>query len=130
VRDGYLAVGSDTTDAAANPRSPLLWVSADARDWRLAGPPAHQGTMVANGQQTLVFTRTTTGSAALEAWVSLDGRQWTQLPFGGDLADVPAFETGVGQPSRVDQVFLARQGVVVLGQLNGHRAAWFADASP
>lgn len=128
VKDGYIAIGSDTTTTSGNPRSPLLWISSDARDWSLFGPPPHWGLAATNGQHAVVLTRSTGGTTALEAWVSEDGRQWTQLGFGGDVADVPAFETSLSQPSRVDELFVAPNGIVVLGQRDGHAAAWFADA--
>ena len=127
VRDGYFAIGSDTTNPSGNPRSPLVWVSTDARDWRLQGPPAHWGIAGTNGQQAVVFTRATNGTPPLEAWITQDGSQWAQLSFSGDVADIPAFETGVGQPSRVDEVFVDSRGVIVIGQQNGHPATWFAE---
>ncbi len=132
VREGYIAVGSDTTDPAVNPRSPLFWSSTDGHDWRLIGPPAHWGTAGANGQQLLVLTRSTNRAAVpdLEAWASLDGRQWTQLKFSGDAVEIPAFEQTTTQPSRVDRILVAPRGVVVLGQQQGTLESWFAEATP
>src|SRR5207253_6501710 len=108
VAGGFFAVGSDATNA---PRSPLLWVSPDARDWRQAGPPPHWGRAGANGEQAVIFARATDGTTKLEAWVSEDGRQWTQLSFSGDVADIPGFEVALGQPSRIEGIFVAPPGV-------------------
>ena len=128
VTDGYFAVGSDTTTPGQNPRSPLLWYSADGRDWRMIGPPAHWGRVSANGRQAVIFAAADFGTVALGAWASQDGRGWNQLSFSGDVAEMPAFETAVGQSTRVDSVFAEPNGIIVIGQQNGHITAWFAEA--
>lgn len=127
VADGYLAIGSDTTGTAGNPRSAVLWSSADARDWKLLGAPSHWGLVGADGQQLVVFGAADFGTVALGAWTTRDGRGWTQLSFTGDAADVPAFQTAVGQSSRVDAIFVAPDGIVVIGQKDGRPTAWFAE---
>lgn len=128
VADGFFAIGSDATAPGQNPRTALIWVSADARDWRIVGPPEHWGRASANGRQAVVFSAADFGTVAVGAWSSLDGRDWTQLSFGGDVADIPAFEMAVGQSSRVDQIFVVSRGVIVIGQQNGQPTAWFAEA--
>ncbi|TMG54550.1 MAG: hypothetical protein E6H89_02345 [Chloroflexi bacterium] len=128
VTDGYFAIGSDTTTPGQNPRSPLLWYSADGRDWRMIGPPAHWGRVSANGRQAVIFAAADFGTVALGAWTSQDGRGWNQLSFSGDVAEMPAFETAVGQSSRIESIFAEPTGVIVIGQQNGHITAWFAQA--
>jgi len=128
VTDGYFAVGSDTTIPGQNPRSPLLWFSTDARDWRIAGPPAHWGRASANGGQAVIFAAADFGTVRLGAWASQDGRDWNQLSFSGDVAEMPAFETAVGQSSRVEDIFVEPNGIIVIGQQKGHLTAWFALA--
>src|SRR5439155_747527 len=106
-----VAIGTDaagrsaTTTPGQNPRSPLLWFSTDARDWRIVGPPAHWGRASANGRQAVIFAAADFGTVALGAWASQDERGWNQLSFSGDVAEMPAFETAVGQSTRVDSVF-------------------------
>ena len=125
VADGYFAIGSDATAA---PRAPLLWVSSDARDWRIVGPPAHWGRASANGQQAVIFAAADFRTMELGAWASQDGRDWSLLSFSGDVAEMPAFETTLGHSSRVDGVFAESKGLIVIGQRNGHIEAWFAEA--
>jgi hypothetical protein len=129
VADGFFAIGSDATAPGQNARSPLIWVSADARDWRIVGPPEHWGRASANGRQAVVFSYADFGTTALGAWSSLDGRVWTPLSFSGDVADIPAFTAGLGQNSGVDGILVVSRGVVVIGQQNGQPTAWFAEAS-
>jgi hypothetical protein len=129
VADGFFAIGSDTTAPGQNPRSPLIWVSADARVWSLVGPPPQWGLASANGRQAVVFSAADFGTVTLGAWTTLDGRDWTKLSFGGDLGELPAFQTAVGQASRVDRILVGSRGVVVVGQRNGQPTAWFAEAA-
>lgn len=128
VADGFFAIGSDATAPGQNPRSALIWVSADARDWRIVGPPEHWGRASANGRQTVVFYYADFGTTVLGAWSSLDGRVWTPMSFSGDVADIPAFTAGLAQNSGVDGIFVGSRGVVVIGQQNGQPTAWFAEA--
>jgi hypothetical protein len=127
VASGYLAIGSDVGNATQSARSPLLWTSATARDWRLIGPPAHWGVAGADGRQIVVFT-SGDGAAALSAWVSTDGRTWSQTQFTGDTTDVPAFDAY--EPDHLDRVFVEARGFVVIGQRHGHPAAWFVQDQP
>jgi len=129
VADGFFAIGSDATAPGQNPRTALIWVSSDARDWRIVGPPEHWGRASANGRQAVVFSAADFGTVALGAWSSPDGRNWTPLSFGGDVAHMPAFEMAVGQSSRVDQIFVVSRGVIVIGQQDGQPTAWFAEAA-
>jgi hypothetical protein len=128
VADGYFAIGSDTTSSSQNARSPLIWASADARDWRIVGPPEHWGRASANGRQAIVFYYADFGTTALGAWSSLDGRVWTPLSFSGDIADIPGFTVGLGQNSGVAGILAVPRGLVVIGQRNGQPTAWFAEA--
>lgn len=128
VEDGYFAVGSDTTTPGQNARSPLLWISADARDWRILGPPAQWGRAGANGRQAVIFSRTDFGAVKLGAWSSQDGRDWIQVKFSGDVVHMPGYEPAVGQISWVDRIFVMSRGIVVLGQADGQLTAWFAEA--
>ena len=130
VSDGYFAVGSDTTDPSVNARSALIWLSTDARSWRLLGPPPYTGPAGANGERAVYFAPSSTGARGLEAQLTQDGRQWVPLPFSGDLADipnVPGFTQGAAQ---LDQVFVMAHGIIVTGQQSGRAVAWFADAEP
>ncbi len=127
VTDGLFAIGSDAAPGQ-NTRSPLIWTSADARDWRIVSPPDHWGLASANGQQAVLFYYADFGTTALGAWSSLDGRVWALLQFSGDLADIPGFTPGVGQASGVDRIVVAPRGVLVLGQQNGQLKVWFAEA--
>jgi hypothetical protein len=128
VEDGYFAVGSDTATPGQNARSPLLWISADARDWRILGPPAQWGRAGANGRQAVIFSRTDFGTVKLGAWSSQDGRDWIQVKFSGDVLHMPGYEPAVGQTSWVDRIFVMSRGIVVLGQADGQLTAWFAEA--
>ena len=128
VEDGYFAVGSDTTTPGQNARSPLIWISADARDWRILGPPAQWGRAGANGRQAVIFSRTDFGTVNLGAWSSQDGRDWTQVKFSGDVLHMPGYEPAGGQTSWVDRIFVMSRGIIVLGQADGQLTAWFAEA--
>lgn len=128
VEDGHFAVGSDTTTPGQNARSPLLWISTDARDWRILGPPAQWGRAGANGRQAVIFSRTDSGTVKLGAWSSQDGRDWIQVKFSGDVVHIPGYEPAVGQTSWVDRIFVMPRGIVVLGQADGQLTAWFAEA--
>lgn len=127
VASGYLAIGSDDGNPTQSARSASLWSSTDARDWRLIGPPAHWGVAGADGRQIFVFT-TGEGTATLTAWLSVDGRTWSQMQFTGDTADVPAFDAY--EPDHVDRVFVQSRGIVVIGVRRGHPAAWLVQAQP
>ena len=94
----------------------------------MIGPPAHWGRVSANGRQAVIFAAADFGTVALGAWTSQDGRGWNQLSFSGDVAEMPAFETAVGQSSRIESIFAEPTGVIVIGQQNGHITAWFAQA--
>jgi hypothetical protein len=132
IANGYIALGSYATAPAANPRSAMLWVSADAHAWRLAGEPPHwPGSLRSNGRQAVILgvSRASDGTVATAAWVSEDGLQWSPLSFGGDLTNVPvqASEAGGRQPS-FDQSFGEPGGILVLGRQGGELASWFAAA--
>jgi len=129
VADGLFAVGSDASASGQNPRSPLIWASADARDWRIVGPPEHWGRAGANGRQAVVVYYADSGTTALGAWTTLDGRVWTRVSFSGDVADIPGFTVGLGQDSGIDGIFVVTRGVVVIGQRNGQPTVWFAEAT-
>ena len=129
--DGYFAIGSDSTDPSVNARAPLVWVSADARTWRLLGPrPFPWGTAGSNGERAVYFA---SGGRTIEARGSRDGRQWTPIPFTGDVADIPGF-VPVSQGAQLDQIFVMAQGIIVVGHLVGQQSsspmAWFVDAAP
>lgn len=128
VEDGYFAVGSDSTTPGQNARSPLLWISADARDWRMLGPPAQWGRAGATGRQAVIFSRTDFGTVQLGVWSSQDGRDWIQVKLSGDALHIPGYEPAVGQTSWVDRIFVMSRGVIVLGQADGQLTAWFAEA--
>ena len=128
VEDGYFAVGSDTTTLGQNARSPLLWISTDARDWRLLGPPAQWGRAGSNGRQAVIFSRTEFGTVKLGGWSSQDGHDWIQMTFSGDVGHVPGYEPAVGQTRWVDRIFVMDRGIVVMGQSDGQLTAWFAEA--
>ncbi len=127
VTDGLFAIGADATPGQ-NARSPLIWTSADARDWRIAGPPDHWGLASANGRQAVLFYYADFGTTALGGWSTLDGRAWIPLQFSGDVADIPGFTPGLGQASGVNRIVATARGVLVLGQQNGQQNAWFAEA--
>jgi len=132
IATGYVALGSDATNPSENPRSPQLWVSADAHDWRLVGPPPHwPGALKSNGKQAIILgvARASDGTTTTAAWVSVDGRQWSQLSFGGDLVSVPVpvSEAGGRQPN-FDRFFAEPNGILVLGQQRGDLSTWFAEA--
>jgi hypothetical protein len=128
VSDGLFAIGSDSSASGQNPRSPLIWASADGRDWRIVGPPEHWGRAGANGRQAIVFYYADFGTTALGAWSSLDGRIWNRVSFSGDVANIPGFTVGLGQDSGIDGILVVPRGVVVIGQQNGQPTAWFAEA--
>ncbi len=128
VTDGLFAIGSDATAPGQNARSPLIWSSADGRDWRIVGPPEHWGLASGNGRQAVIFYYADFGTTALGAWSSLDGRVWIPLQFTGDVADIPGFTPGLGQASGVNRIVVAPRGVVVLGQQNGQPKVWVAEA--
>ena len=130
VSDGYFAVGSDATDPSVNARSALIWLSADARSWRLLGPPPYTGPAGANGERAVYFAPSSTGVRGLEAQLTQDGRQWVPLPFSGDLADVPNVPGFTQGGTQLDQVFVMAHGIIVTGQQSGRAVAWFADAEP
>ena len=132
ITSGYIALGSYATATSANPRSPMLWVSADAHAWRLVGEPPHwPGSLRSNGRQAIILgvSRASDGTAATAAWVSEDGLQWSPLSFSGDLSNVPvqASEAGGRQPN-FDRTFAEPGGILVLGQQGGELATWFAAA--
>ena len=127
VTAGYLALGSDVTTAGGNPRSPLLWESPAGRDWKLVGPPGHWGIAGADGRELVVFTAADLGTTALGVWTTGDGHAWNRVTFVGDVANAPAYETSVGQSSRVDRIFAMPDGVIVMGQRGGQITAWLAQ---
>jgi hypothetical protein len=132
IANGYIALGSYATATGANPRSAMLWVSADARAWRLVGEPPHwPGSLRSNGRQAIILgvSRASDGTVATAAWVSEDGLQWSPLSFSGDLTNVPVqvSEAGGRQPS-FDGSFGEPGGILVVGQQGGELASWFAAA--
>lgn len=126
--DGYFASGSDATDPSQSRRTVAVWLSTDAHDWRLAGPPSHWGQVASNGATAVIFSPS--GLTGFDAWASRDGKQWTPMKMSGDTSDVPGYSTGVGQPSRIDRLFVTTRGVIVLGQQGGATMVWFAEGLP
>jgi hypothetical protein len=127
VEDGFLAMGANAASSGGT-RAPLIWTSSDGRSWRLVGEPLRWGVASTNGHEVVVFTRLDFGTLALGAWATQDGASWSQLAFSGNITGIPGFETGIGQPSRVDRIVVAERGVLVVGQQNGRLATWFAEA--
>ncbi|HEV2248972.1 MAG TPA: hypothetical protein VGT60_00500 [Candidatus Limnocylindria bacterium] len=130
VSEGYVAVGSDATDPSANARSALIWLSTDARTWRLLGPRPYTGPAGANGAQAVSFAPSSGGARGLEARLTHNGRQWVPLTFTGDLADIPNLPGFAAGGAQLDQVFVMTHGIVVIGQQSGRAVAWYADAEP
>ena len=129
IANGYIAVGSDTTDPSLGTRTALIWTSSDARTWLLSGPRPYWTAAGSNGLRAVAFAPSLTGARSLEARVSRDGVQWMPMSFAGDLANIPN-APGFAQGAQMDQVFVAAHGIIVIGQQNGHPVAWFADAEP
>jgi hypothetical protein len=126
VRDGMFAAGSDS---AASPRSALLWDSPDGLRWRALGPPPHWGYAGTNGTQAVIVARAAAAnSPGFEAWVSEDGREWRALDPSGDIGALPSFETGVGQPTRIEAAYVVSNGVLLIAQDGGHFHAIFGRA--
>ncbi len=129
---GLLAVGINST-ADFYDVAMTGWTSSDGRTWSIAtdGWPLDAGaypTFAADGQHAIVLGRAPGGST-LAAWATTDGVTWTRLTVAS-AGNAPPIDCGSHADCvRVDQAWLAPEGVIVLGNSasgEGPQQVWMA----
>jgi hypothetical protein len=137
--DGLLAIGSDSTDPQPSARTAAGWVSSDGRTWTRIAAAAFAtrpyGSFTgSNGAQMVTIGPQLLGGRydpdTLAAWVSTNGIEWRSLSIRGTEADLPGGDVSSLTKAHIDQVLVASNGLIVLGQNGGKgEIAWWVDAA-
>ena len=120
-RGGFLAMGS-----AWGGSSPTSWWSADGKVWdslaetsvQVSGggvvtdPPSHP---VFDGGTRMVAFAARGPDLSLEGWTSLDGKNWSELPFPAVYGNLP-HDPGHPADRTFGKAFVLADGMLIVGQ--------------